>query len=88
MTYNLQLSVSANISSKVAEDIIRSVVEEQTGKKIASIEPKLGQEQRGAGPNAVVMTVFDGYQINFAAEKLAPLKSKVGPQFKEDRYEQ
>lgn len=87
MTYNLELSVSANISSKVVEDIIRSVVEEQTGKKIASIEPKLIQEQRGMAAGSTQSTVFDGYQIYFVAEKLAPPKSKVGPQFVEDRYE-
>jgi hypothetical protein len=86
MAYNFELSISARLSSKVVEDIIKTIVEEQTGRKVASIEPKLGQEQRGMGPNAVVMTVFDGYQINFASEK-PQMASSNKPEFKEDRYE-
>lgn len=88
MAYNFDLSVSARITAKTTEDIIRTIVEEQTGKKIESIEPKLGQEQRGMGPNAIVGTVFDGYQINFVSEKPTKAKTgKSGPQFKEDKYE-
>jgi hypothetical protein len=80
--------VSARLTAKITEDIIRTIVEEQTGRKVASIEPKLGQEQRGAGPNAIVATVFDGYQINFVSEKTTKSKtSKSGPQFVEDKYE-
>ncbi len=88
MAYSFELSVSARITAKTTEDIIRAIVEEQTGKKVASIEPKLGQEQRGMGPNATVGTVFDGYQINFVSEKPTKERStKSGPQFKEDKYE-
>ena len=86
MTYNFELSISARLSAKVTEDIIKTVVEEQTGRKVASIEAKLGQEQRGMGPGATISTAFDGYQINFAPEK--PQKERSSkPPFVEDRYE-
>ncbi len=80
MTYNFDLAVSARISKTVAEDMIRQVVEEQTGKKVASIDVKLSQLSRGIGPNESVETVFDGFQIFFQEEKpnATPAPDKKG----------
>jgi hypothetical protein len=64
MPYNFDLVVSARIPKAVAEDMIRQVVEEQTGKKVSSIEILLKE------------SAFDGFQISFKEEKTksAPIK--------------
>lgn len=64
MPYNFDLVVSAKIPKSVAEDMIRQVVEEQTGKKVSSIEILLKESE------------FDGFQISFKDEKThgAPAK--------------
>jgi hypothetical protein len=68
MPYNFELAVSARISKSVAEEMIRRVVEEQTGKKVASIDVKLNKVSRGIGPAETTETVFDGFHIFFTEE--------------------
>ena len=62
MNYNFDLAVSATISAKVAEEMIKRIVEEQTGKKVASVEVRL---QKESNPGE---TVFDGYRVFFHNE--------------------
>ena len=69
MSYNFELAVSAIISAKVAEEMIRKIVEEQTEKKVASIEPTFKTVTKGNGANETTDTVFTGFLVNFAEEK-------------------
>jgi hypothetical protein len=69
MPYNFEFAVSAQISAKVAEDMIRKVVEEQTGKKVASLEMKFRTVTKGMGPSESTERVFDGCSVFFANEK-------------------
>lgn len=69
MPYNFNLAVSAEVSASVAHDMIRKIVEEQTGKKVASVETKLRMVSRGIGPSESNETIFDGFHIIFEAEK-------------------
>jgi hypothetical protein len=87
MTHNFELTVSASLSGKLTEDIVRSVVEEQTGKKVASLTPKIRSEQRGMSVGASSTQVFDGYDIKFIPERVAKSNQTTKPQFKEDKYE-
>jgi hypothetical protein len=68
MNYNFNITMTTDISSTIVEEIIKKIVEEQTGKKISSIEVKLRQVQKGIGPNESIDTVFDGYNIVFVEE--------------------
>ena len=69
MPYNFDIDVSANISPKVAEEMIRKVIEEQTGKKVASIQFQLRKVTKGFSMNGYEDTFFDGIKVFFVAEK-------------------
>lgn len=68
MAYNFEFAVSAQISAKVAEDMIRKIVEEQTNKKVARIEMKTRSVTKGIGPSESTETVFDGVTVYFVNE--------------------
>jgi hypothetical protein len=74
MTYNFELSITATVTGKVAEDIVRTVVEQQTGRKIQYIEARLSNGS------------FDGYIINFVPEKTSGKPKSTKPDFVEDNY--
>ena len=75
MAYNFELSITSTVTGKVAEDIVRTVVEQQTGRKIQSIEARLSNGS------------FDGYIINFVSEKTSGKPKSTKPDFVEDTYE-
>jgi hypothetical protein len=87
MAYNFELSISARVSPKTVEEIVKTVVEDQTGRKVETIEAKSARVSRGMGPSATTEDEFNGYYITFVAEKPVKEKSKQEPQFKEDNYE-
>ena len=64
--YNFDFAVSATISNKVVEEMIRKVVEEQTGRKVASITFK--HRQVGGYMDRDTNTVFDGCTVQFVSE--------------------
>ena len=66
MPYNFDLAVSARISPAVAEEMIRRVVEEQTGRTVDTIEVKL--RDAGTKPGDAV-TLFDGFLVTFKTEQ-------------------
>ncbi len=68
MNYNFDLAVSATISAKVTEDMVRRIVEEQTGKKVSSVEVRLRRVSKGVGSTEISETVFDGYHVFFQNE--------------------
>ena len=86
MSYNFEFAVSAQISTKVAIEMITKVVEEQTGKKVASVEPKVRSVSKGYGPGEFTETVFDGFTVNFQNEKTAQ-STTSNRDFKPDRYQ-
>ena len=85
MPYNFEFAVSATISAKVVEEMIKRVVEEQTGKKVASIQMKMRSLSKGIGPNESTETVFDGANVIFLPEK-SSATNVVDRSFKPDTY--
>ena len=87
MPYNFDFAVSATISAKVVEEMIKKVVEEQTGKKVTSIELKMRSVSKGLPRDEYTETVFDGATVFFENEKAAPKpKTKSGADFVPDKY--
>ncbi len=87
MPYNFEFAVSATISAKVVEEMIKKVVEEQTGKKVTSIELKMRSVSKGSQRDEYTETVFDGATVFFENEKAAPKpKTKSGAEFVQDKY--
>lgn len=68
MSYNFKIAMSASIDRDVVEQMIRAAVEEQTGKKIASMEPQAGEGKFGGyvvyfeneSPRAVIKGTSNG----------------------------
>lgn len=71
MNYNFDFAVSATISSKVVEEMIKKVVEEQTGKKVARIEMKVQSVTKGFQRDEYTETAFNGCTVYFENEKSA-----------------
>ena len=67
--YNFDFAVSAKISPKVVEEMIAKVVEEQTGKKVASIKLEVKNVLKGHQMNEYNETVFEGATVFFENEK-------------------
>ena len=78
MPYNFDLAISAKISKTVAEDMIRRTVEEQTGKKVASVEARFRTVTKGMGPSESSETVFDGFHVSFQNETNSVTPEKAG----------
>lgn len=67
--YNFELAMSATISDQVVQEMVASVVEKQTGKKIKSI-------------NAIHNdSVFAGYSVIFCADGAKPQSFKPSKDF-------
>jgi hypothetical protein len=69
--YNFDFAVSATISAKVVEEMIKKVVEEQTGKKVASIQLKMRSITKGMQRDEYTETVFDSATVFFEGEKVS-----------------
>ena len=83
--YNFDFAVSAKISPKVVEEMLKTVVEEQTGKKVASIKLEVKNVLKGHQMNEYNETVFEGATVFFENEKSRPVPgSKV---FTQDSYD-
>jgi len=83
MNYNFEFAVSAQISAKVVEEMIKKVVQEQTGKRVASVELKMRSVTKGNQRDEYTETVFDGATVFFENEKASPSNSKG---FAESKY--
>lgn len=72
MSYNFELALSTMVTSSVAEEMIKHVIEHQTGKQIARIDCRYDG------------TKFDGFDIVFASETYSktPTTNKVDKTFK------
>lgn len=84
MPYNFEFAVSAQISAKVVEEMVRKVVEEQTGKKVTNIEMKFRNITKGIGPSESTERVFDGCTVYFVNEKT---EQKIDTRFVKETYE-
>jgi hypothetical protein len=86
MSYNFEFALSAKISSKVVEDMIRKVVEEQTSRKVDRIELKTTSISRGMGTSEFTETAFDGAIVYFINEQSTVVPTSTGRAFKSDTY--
>lgn len=80
--YKIDFAISATVSASVVKEMVRKVVEEQTGRTVTNIDMKVGTVSRGFGPSETTEHVFEGCTVYFAPENNA--KSKSG--FAQDNY--
>ena len=67
--YNFDFAVSAKISPTTVQEMIKKVVEEQTGKKVKSIKLEMRSVTRGNQRDEYTETVFDGATVFFENEQ-------------------
>ncbi len=84
MTYNFNFDVSAQISAKTVEEMIKKVVEEQTGKKVTRIEMKMQNVTKGLQTNEYTETSFNGCTVYFESSKTDVVYNNS---FKKDTYQ-
>ena len=75
--YNFDFAVSAKISPKVVEDMIKSVVEQQTGKQVKTIKLEMRSVTKGSQRDEYTETVFDGATVFFENEQVSSKGSRV-----------
>ena len=71
-SYNIEIAMSATLSEKVVEEILRKEVEEQTGRTVQAINTNYDG------------TKFTGYQVIFVPESTISYKSSK--EFVEQRW--
>jgi len=65
MAYNFSFAVSATVTAKVVEEMIKKVVEEQTGRKIRTVTFKTRTVSSGYGRDEYDRQEFDGCTVDF-----------------------
>lgn len=70
MAYDFNLEVTTSISRELTERIVRQAVEDQTGKKVKTIEPRMVRSGKGGNSDAYEQ-VFDGFAVTFEPERPA-----------------
>lgn len=63
--YNFDFAMSAQISAKVVEEMIKNTVEQQTGKKVSSVQINISTGTQGYGVTERDVTVFTGAIVYF-----------------------
>lgn len=82
--YNFDFAVSAKISPQVVQEMIKKVVEEQTGKTVKSIKLEIRSVTKGSQRDEYTETIFDGATVFFENEKSIGKGSKT---FTQDSYD-
>ena len=65
MNYNFDFAVSATISSEVVQKMIKTVVEEQTGRKVSKVDIKVKMVTQGYQRDEYQVPVFEGVTVYF-----------------------
>jgi hypothetical protein len=63
--YNFNLAVSATINAKTVEDMVKAVVEEQTGRKVTSVDLKVKMITQGYQRDEYQTPIFEGVTVHF-----------------------
>jgi hypothetical protein len=82
--YNFDFAVSAKISPKVVEEMIKSIVEQQTGKRVKTIKLEMRSVTKGSQRDEYTETVFDGATVFFENEQVLSKGTKV---FTQDTFD-
>jgi hypothetical protein len=81
--YNIDFAMSATLSAKVVEEMVRKVVEEQTGKKVSGVEFKIKSRSMGDQRDSWTDNVLDSCVVTFAADKVTkPVSMDYPPGFR------
>jgi hypothetical protein len=81
--YNIDVSVTGTVSADTVEQMVKDIVENETGRKISSMIMRVRSKTDGQ----VITSVFDGVTITFEGEKkTADVNLPSSLPFKQDKY--
>lgn len=66
--YNFNFAISADITVDTIKNMIKQIVEDQTGRKVKTVEFKTRTTTQGYGQAEYDSTEFDGAHITFETE--------------------
>lgn len=66
--YNFDFATSAKISPDVVKEMIKTVVEEQTGRKVSKIDVNMRTVTKGCYRNEYDEVILDGVTVHFEGE--------------------
>ena len=84
--YNIDISVTGTIDAQVAEQIIRDVIEGETGRKIKSLTMRVRSKTSGALGGGAITHEFDGVTIHFDGDRKTVTSTDTKVPFKADTY--
>ena len=65
MSYKFNFAVSADIDAKTVQDMVKRVVEEQTGQRVKSVDLKVKMITQGHQRDEYQVPVFEGVTVRF-----------------------
>lgn len=63
--YNFNLAVTATINAKTVEDMVKAVVEEQTGRKVRAVDINVKMKTQGFQRDEYQVAIFEGVTVHF-----------------------
>lgn len=71
MAYNFNIAISATISPSTIKEMIKTIVEAQTGRKVSSIEFEVKNVTKGWQCDKYTKAVFEGVTVTFQSDQPA-----------------
>lgn len=79
MPYNFNIAISAKILPSTVKEMIKTVVESQTGRKVAAVEFDVKNVTKGWQRDEYTEAVFEGVTVTFQSDQpaiTAPIKTQ------------
>ena len=79
MTYNFNFAISAKILPSTVKEMIKTIVEAQTGRKVSSIDFDVKNVTKGWQRDEYTEAVFEGVTVTFQSDQpaiTAPTKTQ------------
>jgi uncharacterized alkaline shock family protein YloU len=68
MSYSFDFAVSADIDAKTVQEMVKRIVEEQTGQRVKSVDLKVKMVTHGYQRDEYQVAVFEGVTVHFEKE--------------------
>lgn len=83
--YNFNLAVTATINAKTVEDMVKAVVEEQTGRKVRAVDINVKMKTQGFQRDEYQAAIFEGVTVHFESD--SPVLNVAGKTITEKTFD-
>ena len=85
MTYNFNFAISATINASTVKEIVKAVVEEQTGRKVRAVNINVKMKTQGFQRDEYQVAIFEGVTVHF--ENDSPIPNLGGKNITEKTFD-